>query len=131
MQFLFVWLISIGYFWVGASENAEVSQNQESKCLKVIYRLDSQLSVLVVRNECPHWMMCHKTKQLTYLYHLFRQEALGSSVQHSNRNAMTFLVSSIESKYLKHRKQTGVLFCIAQIRCFIFSRYIYVSRCWL
>lgn len=44
---------------------------------------------------------------------------------------MTFLVSSIESKYLKHRKQTGVLFCIAQIWCFIFSRYIYVSTCWL
>jgi len=60
-------------------------------------------------------MMCYKTKQLTYLCHLFRQEALGCSVQHSNRNAMTFLVSSIESKYLKHHKQTGVLFCIAQI----------------
>jgi hypothetical protein len=51
VQLLFVWLISIGYFWVGASENAEVSQNQESKSLTVIYLLDSQLFVLVVRNE--------------------------------------------------------------------------------
>jgi len=124
VQLLFVWLISISYFWVGANENVEVSQNQESKSVTVIYLLDSQLSVLVVKNEWPHWMMCLKTKQLTYLCHLFRQEAPGCSVQHSNRNAMTCLVSSIESKYLRHRKQTGVLFCIAQIWCFIFSRYI-------
>jgi len=51
VQLLFVWLISISYFWVGANENVEVSQNEERKSLTVIYFLDSQLSVLVVRNE--------------------------------------------------------------------------------
>jgi hypothetical protein len=35
VQLLFVWLISIACFWVGASENAEVSQNQESKSLSL------------------------------------------------------------------------------------------------
>jgi len=35
VQLLFVWLISISYFWVSASKNAKVGQNQESKSMTV------------------------------------------------------------------------------------------------